>query len=147
MRPLAWWLPQAEARDAKLSELAKARLLVEHAKAIQSPRTLESHRSVIEANQKKAKQVRELEEPCHSLACKRSPRRSPLLPQVRELEELCHSLADAAEASTAASKKLLVGKIKIEIGAPALDASRAVITAERFEIRDAVRQVIALDCT
>jgi hypothetical protein len=36
--------------------------------------------------------------------------------QVRELEELCHSLADAAEASTAASKKLLVGKIKI--GAP-----------------------------
>ena len=71
----------------------------------------------------------------------------PLLPQVRELEELCHSLADAAEASTAASKKLLVGKIKIEIGAPALDASRAVITAERFEIRDAVRQVIALDCT
>jgi hypothetical protein len=66
--------------------------------------------------------------------------------QVRELEELCHSLADAAEASTAASKRLLVGKIKIEIGAPALDASRAVITAERFEIRDAVRQVIALDC-
>ena len=65
--------------------------------------------------------------------------------QVRELEELCHSLADAAEASTAASKKLLVGKIKIEIGAPALDASRAVITAERFEIRDAVRQVTALD--
>ncbi|KOO27810.1 hypothetical protein Ctob_008325 [Chrysochromulina tobinii] len=108
---------RAEARDAKLSELAKARLLVEHAKAIQSPRTLESHRSVIEANQKKAKQV-------------------------RELEELCHSLADAAEASTAASKRLLVGKIKIEIGAPALDASRAVITAERFEIRDAVRQMM-----
>jgi len=106
-----------KAGDEKAHELARARTLVEHAKQVQSPRILESQRHLLDEKKLTARGVRE------------------------EVEQY-HSMGEAFGAQEVERKKVLVGKIQIEIGADALNASKTVVVDERFEIRDAVRAIL-----